>query len=156
MINATLRSANEGNIMNVFHTAAMKNGYFVNLGAYEKDQVYKVAVPATATLATAKVLLVFNDETLYEEGKNITDGSAILANTISRAYYLAEGDSITFDDTLISGTAEAGKYLVPANATMQPTVADDMTGVSTALRIVRETTIGYNKRKAWEVVVEKA
>ena len=142
-----------GNIENVQHTATMKNGSFVNLGAKLKDDVYAVGVPATATLGTAEVLLVFNDETQYEEGKTIAD-YVVPANTPARAYHLAEGDSWLIDNDDFDGTAVVGEYLVPQNGSVVPLAS--ATATENSLQVVVDEinqVIGYDRKPATRVKV---
>lgn len=146
-----------GNISNVVHDAVMQNGYIVNLGVKAGDDYYNVSVPATATLGTAEALLIFNDETMYLEGKTISDYS-VPVGTLARAYHLSVGDQILFDATLLTGTPAKGKFLIPADGVMTLAVADDLTGATKlALKIVDAvTTIGYDRRAAWRAMVIKA
>lgn len=144
-----------GNIENVQHTADMKNGSFVNLGAKLKDDVRAVSVPATATLDTAEVLVVFSDETSYEEGKTIND-FVNKANVPARAYHLYEGDSWLIDNTDFDGTAVVGEYLIPQNGSVVPLASATPTGNS--LQVVVEDidqTIGYGRRPATRVKVAR-
>jgi hypothetical protein len=132
-----------GNIENVQHSATMKNGSFVNLGAKIKDDVYAVAVPATATLGTEEVLVIFDDETQAEAGKTISD-FRVPANTPSRAYRMAIGDSFLLENADFTGTAVVGQFLVPVNGTITPAIS--ATPTANTLQFVVDAinlTIGY-------------
>lgn len=142
-----------GNIDNVQHSATMKNGSFVNLGAKLKDDVYTAGVPATATLATAEVLLVFNDETMYEEGKTISD-YVVPANVPARAYHLTEGDSWLIDNDDFDGTAVVGEFLIPQNASVVPLAS--ATATAKGLQVVVDQidqVIGFGRKPATRVKV---
>jgi len=142
-----------GNIENVQHTSAMKNGSFINLGAKIKDDVYAVGVPATATLGTAEVLVVFSDETSYESGKSISDFTN-KANVPARAYHLTEGDSWLIANEDFTGTAAVGKYLIPANGTVVPAASATATGKGLQIVVDQiDQTIGYAKKAATRVKV---
>lgn len=147
-----------GNIDNVVHSAQMLNGYHVNLGSLATGfkEVYDVAVPATATLGSAELLLIFNDETMYDSSKTIADFT-IEAGTKARAYHLTVGDVVRFKETLLTGTPVVGKFLIPANGSMLLAVADDLTGATRlAYEIIEETTIGADNASAWRARVIKA
>jgi hypothetical protein len=144
-----------GNISDVKHSAVMQNGYFVNMGALDADAVYNVGVPATGTLATAEVLVIFNDETMYEERKVISDYSVAIGER-ARAYHMTVGDEILFQASLLSGSLAVGAYLTTVNASMVPTVAADISGNRFAMIITEATTIGFGKVAAWRARVIKA
>lgn len=144
-----------GNIESVQHNATMKNGSFINLGALGKDDVYTVSVPATATLGTAEVLLVFHDETSYEEGKTIAD-YVNPANTPVKAYHLTEGDSWLIDKDDFDGTAVVGEYLIPQNGSVVPLASASATANSLQVVVKSITeTIGYDRKQAIRVTVER-
>ena len=157
MINLEKSQAHQiGNIDNVVHSATLQNGYVVNLGAKAGDDWYAVSVPATATLATEEVLFIFNDETMYEEGKAITDYS-IPAGTLARAYHPTVGDELLIDATLITGAPAKGKFLIPANGVMTLAVSDTLGSTRFSAKIVDDvTTIGYNDTAAYRALVVKA
>lgn len=143
-----------GNIENVQHTATMKNGSFVNLGALLKDDVTAVSVPATATLGTAEVLLVFQDETSYEEGKTIAD-FVNPANVPCKAYRLTEGDSWLIAKADVDGTPAVGEYLIPQNGSVIPLAS--ATPTAKVLQVVVkkiDAVIGYDRAEAIRVKVE--
>lgn len=139
---------------NVQHSATMKNGAFINLGAHSVDDVYTVDLPATATLATAEFLVVCQDETIYNDiGKNISD-FVNPADVATKAFHLAEGASWLIADADFSGTAVVGSYLIPANGTSVPAVASAPTGDNLAVVIVDiDKTIGYGRKDATRVRV---
>lgn len=144
-----------GNISNVVHNATLQNGFVVNLGTKSTDDVHNVVVPATATLTSAEALLIFNDETMYEEGKAITDYS-IPAGTKARAYHLSVGDKVKFEASLLTGVPAAGKFLIPANGVMTLAVADDLIGNTRLAFIIEEQdTIGFDRVAAWRARVIK-
>lgn len=139
---------------NVQHSATMKNGAFINLGALSVDDVYTVALPATATLAKKEFLVVCQDETIYDSvGKNISD-FVNPADVPTKAFHLAEGASWLIANADFSGTAVVGKYLIPANGTSVPVVADAPVGDNLAVEIVAiDQTIGYGRQPATRVRV---
>lgn len=138
----------------VQHSAALKNGSFVNLGAHSVDDIYTVALPATATLATEEVLVVWHDETIYDSvGKNITSYVGV-ANVPVKAFHLREGASWLIANADFSGTAVVGQYLIPANGTAVPVVSATAAGTHLAVEIVDiNQTIGYTKEAATRVRV---
>lgn len=157
MINVTLQSVNVGNLVTLKSSAVFKNGYIAGVGTKLSDEVYTAVAPATASLATAPLVIVFNDETTSLNYENITAGSNLPAGTLLRGYYLTAGDRIIIDNDLLTGSAAVNKFLIPANGSNLLAVADDLTGgTRLALEIKAETTIGFNKRQAWEAVVVSA
>ena len=145
-----------GNITDVKHSAVMQNGHVVNIGALDADAVYNVALPATATLGSAEVCLIFNDETMYDAGKNISAYSVAIGER-ARAYHMTVGDEVLFQASLLTGSPAVGKYLIPANGVMTLAVADDLTGATRFAMIITEaTTIGYTKEVAYRARVIKA
>jgi len=144
-----------GGIKNLQHNATMKNGSLVNRGARIKDDVFAVSVPSTATLDTAEVYVIFNDETSYEVGKSISD-YIVPANTPARAYPLQEGMNWTIDNTDFSGTAVVGQFLVPANGTIVGAIS--ATATANTLQIVVtdiNLTIGFDRRPATRFEVKR-
>jgi hypothetical protein len=142
-----------GNISNVVHTAVMQNGFVVGLGAKSADDVHEVVVPATANLGTEEYLLVFNDETMYEEGKSITDYSIAIGEK-ARAYHLTVGDKVLFDAAVLDGTPVAGQYLVPQDGSMKLVAAASLIGgTRLAFVVEEEDTIGFNRAEAWRARV---
>lgn len=138
----------------VVHSADLKNGAFINLGAHGTDDVYTVALPATATLATEEVLVVCQDETIYDNvGKNISN-FVNLANVNTKAFHLAEGASWLIANADFSGTAVAGQFLIPADGTAVPVVSATPVGDGLAVKIVDiDQTIGYGRQPATRVRV---
>ena len=138
----------------VQHSAALKNGSFINLGAHSVDDIYTVALPATATLATAEVLVVYHDETIYDSvGKNISSYVGV-ANVPVKAFHLREGASWLIANADFSGTAVAGQFLIPANGTAVPVVSATATGTVLAVQIVDiNQTIGATREAATRVRV---
>lgn len=144
-----------GNIDNVQHSAAMKNGAFVNLGVKAKDDVYTVSVPATATLDTAEVLLVFSDESQYAEGTNISSFTN-LADIPTPAYHLTQGDGWLIDIEDIDDTEAVGvgKFLSPVNGTTVPTVTVAKVGTKNVIEIIEvDQVIGFGRNPAIRVAV---
>jgi len=157
MINATFQSVNVGNIVNLKSTIAFKNGYVSTVGAKLFDEVYEAGSPSGTELDSAPLVMIFNDETTYLDYENITDGSNLPAGTPLRGYYLTEGDPVDIDATVIDGAGAVGKFLIPEAGSNILTVADDLTGgTKLAFEIKQATTIGFNKRPAWEAIVVSA
>jgi hypothetical protein len=152
------QAIDHGNISDVVHSAVMQNGYFVNMGALSTtgDAVYNVGVPATGTLATAEVLVVFNDETIYNSVNTNISSYSIAIGERARAYHMTVGDEILFQASILSGTLAVGSYLAPANASMQPTITADISAIRFAMIITEATTIGYTKEVAYRARVIKA
>lgn len=138
----------------VKHSATMKNGAFINLGAKALDDVYAVSVPATLTLATEELLVVCQDETIYDSvGKNISD-FVNLADVPTKAFHLALGASWLIANADFSGTAAVDSYLIPANGTTVPVVSATPVGTTLAVKIVDvDQTIGYGRQPATRVAV---
>jgi hypothetical protein len=113
-----MSSSYHGNLESVQHTADLDNGSVVNIGnlvAGERE-LLAVAVPATASLGTAEVLLVANPELTYYVGQTMQD-YYIPANTPARAYHLHAGDEWTVSSAAIDGGAAVaiGSYVVAQN-----------------------------------------
>lgn len=157
MINATLQSVAVGNLVNLKTAFEVKNGHVLSVGAKDSAEVYAGVLPATATLGTEPLVLIFNDETTKNDYDNITTGSTHVAGTILRGYYLTAGDKVDFDALLLDGSPAVGKYLIPQNGSGKLVVADDLTDeTKLAFQIKAATKIGFAKRNAWEAVVISA
>lgn len=118
-----------GNIESVVHTAELQNGMVINLGDLKagERELREVAVPATATLGSEEVLLVYSPEVMYDERKTLADFT-IPAGTPARAYHLTVGDIFTITDDGITGSTVVGQYVVPANGSLRLTAAADLSG----------------------------
>lgn len=119
-----------GNIESVVHTAELQNGMVINLGALKagERELRQVATPATATLGSEEVLLVYSAEVMYDERLNKLSDFVIPAGTPARAYHLTVGDIFTITDDGITGTTVVGQYVVPANGSLRLAAAADLSG----------------------------
>ncbi len=110
-----------GNIESVVHTQELQNGMVINLGALKAGhtELREVAVPATATLGTEEVLLVYSAEVMYDERKNKLVDFVIDAGKPARAFHLTVGDIFTITDDGITGATVVGEYVIPANASLR-------------------------------------
>lgn len=151
-----------GNIESVLLSADCDNGYVCNLGslATNYQEVYNAIQPATATLATAKVLLICSPEKLYFAGQNLKDfynpnGS------VARAFYMHVGDVFTVSNVALTGGANiaVGSYVVAQNASYQLNAvvgAPTDSSYSFYGEIVEATTIGAYRDPAVKIKVLKA
>lgn len=146
-----------GRLESVKHTAELQNGMVVNLGALAtgEREVFDVSVPATATLATAEVLLIAAPEVMYEGYKGLKDFT-ITAGTATKAYRLETGDIFTVTDDAITGTTVVGQYVIPANASLKLAAAADLTGgTKFAAKVIEKGTLGYDGAASTTVQVIK-
>jgi len=151
------KAISNGNIYNVVSTVEMKNGFVGNLNGLAtgfKD-VYNFETPATATLETENLLLIFNDETQSDPTKTISD-YVIPAGTKARAYFLSEGDMVKMDKDLISGTAVKGEYLVPADGSYLLSASGSPVGKLYLEVISIDEVIGFDHKPAVRAYVKKA
>ncbi len=146
-----------GNIVTLKHSADVENGTVCNLGALVtgETEMYAVGVPATATLASAEVVLVASPEVIYEGNKSMGEFVNKTGKPI-RGYHLTVGDVFTVSDNVLDGTSVVGKYLIPQNGSLQLAVADDLTGGTRfAAQIIQLRTLGYDGSAATRVRVIK-
>lgn len=133
-----------GNMTSVQHTSTMDNGSFVNLGALiagQKD-VYQMATPATATLGTEEVLLVYSPEVNYEPAKTLKDFTNP-ANVPARAYHLTVGDVITITDDGFDGTSVVGEFLIPQNNSVKLVASATIGSARLSGKVIEKGTFGY-------------
>jgi hypothetical protein len=154
-----------GSIYNVKHSSAMENGSLINIGALEtgESELCAVSVPATATLASARVALVATDEVMYQrynsDGTIADKGDFVnAANAVSKAYDLEVGDRFTITDDGFTGTAVVGKYLIPADGVLTGAISDTIgsTRFSAIVEKVGITSLTYDGDSATRFRVVKA
>jgi hypothetical protein len=151
-----IKSTYNGNLESVKHSAELQNGNVVFIGdlAAGEREVRNVVIPLTAALPTGKIYLIGTGELTYRVGETYADFSTPIGGK-ALAYELAEGDVFTVSTNVITGTAEVGKYLIPTNASLQMSVANDASGTSKfAAKIIELTTI-YGGYAAAVVRVER-
>lgn len=142
-----LLSAYNGNIESVEINQNLDNGSVVNLTGQlvaGSREVMQAALPATATLATAEVLLVASPEITYLAGQTMLDFYNP-ANTPARAYHLHAGDIFTVSTNALSGGAAiaVGSYVVAQNGSPQLLAQTAVpSGVAFYGIIVESTTLG--------------
>jgi len=144
-----------GNIKNIQHDEEMKNGNVAFLGAKLKDDVFEVEVPLTANFDSKKMVLIYADETMADERKSIEE-FVIDADTPAPAYILTEGDQVLFDNTLITGTAVAGQFLVIQNNSLILKANASVVGKAYFRVVDVNKTIGYESNPATRAIVEFA
>ncbi|ALA47838.1 hypothetical protein ABE137_12650 [Brevibacillus laterosporus] len=144
----------------VVHTAEMKNGYFVQLGALVagETELYEVKVPAVDADLKKEFVLVSAPEVMVDPRKAGLKHFVIEAGTTARAYHLVKGDVITLTEDLIDGTPVKNQFVVPQAGSMKLEASADggSVEVSLVLEVVRETTLGYDNTKAFQLRVIKA
>lgn len=91
------------------------NGLFVTLGGIDENgygrEVHSASPTTAETGLTAEILLVASPEVMYDEKKGLDDFKN-LEGEVARAYYLTEGDVITFTDDLLPEGVKVGNKLV--------------------------------------------
>lgn len=137
------------------HSAALENGNVCNLGAIVagEREVYDVATPATATLASAQVILVASPEVMYDETKLITDFT-IPAGTISRGVALVPGNIVQISDSIIDGTTVVGQFVIAANTSLKLAASATASGKFTG-RVIEKgnITVGLTNVPATTILV---
>lgn len=145
-----IQAKKSGNLESLKHTVEVANGSVANVGALVAGtrDVFELATPATATLATEEVVLIASPEFSYLPGKSLED-FVNPAGIPMRAYHLVEGDTFTISDDGIDGTTVIGQYVIPQNASLKLAAAADLTGGTRfAAKVVQKGTIGFNGAKA--------
>lgn len=142
-------AAYHGNLESMQASVSLDNGSVVinsfNLVSGETG-VFEAAAPATATLASAEILLVASPEITYLAGQTMKDFYNPAGSTF-RAYHLHAGDQFTVSTEAIAGGAAVavGSYVVPQNGSYQllaQTAAPTPTAVSFYGVIVASTYLG--------------
>lgn len=102
------------------HNSVLENGHVCNLGALAAGEtdVFTVAVPATATLATEAIVLVATPEIMADESRPIGDFT-IPAGANARGVRLVPGNIVTISDDMITGATVVGQHVVAANASLR-------------------------------------
>lgn len=142
-----------GNIENIVHSADLKNGSVVAVGAINTDfagnEVFNAVLPATGDLATVEYLIVAQGEYSYENGETDVASFTNVKDIPFMAMHLTEGDTFKLAKTDFSGTAVVGQFLIPADGTGTLAVSATRGTTVTAFEIKSITEkIGYAKADA--------
>ena len=148
----------------VVHTEDMVNGLFVQLGELVEGEteLYEVKVPATESDLVDEFLLHATPEVDPDPRKAGLKHFVVEAGTAGRTYHLERGDVITLTEDLIDETPVVGEYVIPQVGSLKLVASADKkadaSGIepSLVLKVERETTLGYENDKAYQLRVIKA
>jgi hypothetical protein len=138
-----VQATKSGGIDSVKSASDLQNGFvvFAHALATGEREVLTAIQPLTATITTDEVLLIASPEITYNAGETIINFVNTAGNA-ARAIHLKVGDEVTITDAVITGTTALGKFLIPANASYQLAVANDLTGGTRfAGEVIEKTTI---------------
>lgn len=151
-----------GHLESIRHTAVLKNGHFVQLGALVGDETELYAVKTATTDAELKneFLLHATPEVMPDPRQAGLKHFQVDAGDQGRAYHLVKGDVITLTADLIDGTPVVGQYVVPQLDSLKLEASPDglqgTAETSLILEVVRKTTLGYDADVAYQLRVIKA
>lgn len=151
-----LKSVYVGRIFNVMADFEIEQGNLVAIGDLVdgEREIYDAAAVTDAT--AEKVALIASDEVNYDPRKAMWEDFTNEANYPAKAYELNENDEFTISEDGFTGTPEVGKYLITDNGSLKGVIADDLTdGTAFAAKIIKLTTLGFNRIPAIRVQVVK-
>lgn len=151
-----LKSVYVGRIFNVMADSEIEQGSLVAIGDLVdgEREIYNAAAVANAT--AEKVALIASDEVDYDPRKAMWEDFTNEANYPAKAYELNENDEFTISEDGFTGTPEVGKYLITSNNSLKGEIADDLNdGTAFAAKIIKLTTLGFNRTPAIRVQVVK-
>lgn len=150
----------------VKHTAVLKNGQFVQLGALVdgETQEYSVALATTDADLAQEFLLHATPEVMADPRQSGLKHFQVDIGDAGRVYHLVKGDVITLTADLFEGTPVVGQYAVPQlnSVLLEASVDGKTAGVagqvepSLVLEVIRKTTLGYDGDDAFVLRVAKA
>lgn len=151
-----LKSVYVGRIFNVMADSEIEQGSLVAIGDLVdgEREIYNAAAVTDAT--AEKVALIASDEVNYDPRKAMWEDFTNEANYPAKAYELNKNDEFTISEDGFTGTPEVGKYLITTNGSLKGVIADDLTdGTAFAAKIIKLTTLGFNRTPAIRVQVVK-
>ncbi|OME53987.1 hypothetical protein BSK59_15515 [Paenibacillus odorifer] len=151
-----------GHLESIRHTAVLKNGHFVQLGALISDEteLYSVEVATDAADLKKEFLLHATPEVMADPRFAGLKHFQVEAGDQGRAYHLVKGDVITLTADLIDGTPVVDQFVVPQlNSLKLEASPDGLQGsdeTSLVFVVVRKTTLGYDGDDAYQLRVIKS
>lgn len=151
-----LKSVYVGRIFNVMADSEIEQGSLVAIGDLVdgEREIYNAAAVTDAT--AEKVALIASDEVNYDPRKAMWEDFTNEANYPVKAYELKENDVFTISEDGFTGTPEVDKYLITSNNSLKGKIADNLNdGTAFAAKIIKLTTLGFNRTPAIRVQVVK-
>lgn len=136
-------------------SVALKNGYFVELGGLVAGETELREVTAPTNIETGDIVFHSTAEVDPDPRKAGLKHFEVEAGKAGRAYRLVKGDIVTLTVDLFASVPAVGDIIAPQVGAY---TLEAFTAVDPAiqLKVIQETTLGYDNTQAFVVQVIKA
>lgn len=139
--------------------SVLLNGYFLQLGELvDGETEMRKATAVVDPKAVGEIVFHATPEVMADARKTGLKHFQVEALTAGRGYHLSKGDRITLTEDLFETVPVVGTYVTPQAGSFLLDTYDAVADIDNAivLKVIRETTLGYDNSQAFVLQVTKA